>query len=839
MSNDLSEKMKDLRQKAEFIINEKKEIKENISNQDLSNIIHDLSVYQIELELQNEELRNTQKELEQTRNNYIDLFNQSPNGYITLSDIGQIIQVNSTFADMIGVDASTLIRKNFNDYIIEEDKPEFLGRFKAFFKNPDGKFIEIRLKRVHTEPIFVSISGRIVNQQNLNSIENKPNLLLSIIDITERKQAEEALRKNESLNEQMLKNIGDVIVIIDKDGINRYKSPNIEQLFGWKPEDLVGNSTWDNVHPEDLQAGMNFISSLMVAPNTTGTIELRYKKKNGTFCWIEITIVNLLHDNDVQGFLGNYHDITERKQAEEALRENQSKLEIAMSSAKMAWWEMDISTGNVVFDKRKTDMLGYTPENFKHYKDFTDLVHHDDYNGIMNAMQSHLDGLSEKYETEYRIKTNSGDYKWFYDIGTIVIWDSNGSPLKVTGLVLDISERKKTEDALKESEEKFRKIFENSGDGIFFLSFTTDIVKINDSFARMHGYTIDEMKDIKLEELDVDDLSQVLPERFERISKGENLQFEVRHYHKDGHIIELEVVTCLITLENEKLIVAIHRDITERKQVKEEMELLLEQLRETNELIETNLYEKNALLEVITESEAKLRETVATKDKFFSIIAHDLRSPFTGLLGLTDLMSEENEGWTVEEIKTMSEEINKSANSLFKLIEDLLAWSLTQTGMTQIISEELDLYEISLNTTFSLNQTAKNKNIKLIQNIKQGTFFTGDRNMLTTVFRNLVSNSIKFTRENGIIEIGIEEASNELEDNYVVFVKDNGIGMSKENQSNLFKIEKHISTKGTNNESGTGLGLILCKEFVEKHGGRIWVESEEGIGSTFYFSLKK
>jgi signal transduction histidine kinase len=187
----------------------------------------------------------------------------------------------------------------------------------------------------------------------------------------------------------------------------------------------------------------------------------------------------------------------------------------------------------------------------------------------------------------------------------------------------------------------------------------------------------------------------------------------------------------------------------------------------------------------------------------------------------------------------MSEEINKSANSLFKLIEDLLAWSLTQTGMTQIISEELDLYEISLNTTFSLNQTAKNKNIKLIQNIKQGTFFTGDRNMLTTVFRNLVSNSIKFTRENGIIEIGIEEASNELEDNYVVFVKDNGIGMSKENQSNLFKIEKHISTKGTNNESGTGLGLILCKEFVEKHGGRIWVESEEGIGSTFYFSLKK
>jgi len=164
---------------------------------------------------------------------------------------------------------------------------------------------EIRTVEVHTTPITVD---------NLT-------LLFSIIhDITKAKQAEDALRASELVHSKMIANIGDVIVIIDRNGINRYKSPNIEKWFGWRPADLVGFNTWDNVHPDDLEKGQTFLGALALKPNATGTTEVRYLCKDGSYKWIEIHIVNLLHDTSINGFLGNYHDITERKQTENAFK---------------------------------------------------------------------------------------------------------------------------------------------------------------------------------------------------------------------------------------------------------------------------------------------------------------------------------------------------------------------------------------------------------------------------------------------------------------------------------------------------------------------------------------
>jgi len=145
-------------------------------------------------------------------------------------------------------------------------------------------------------------------------------------------------------------------------------------------------------------------------------------------------------------------DITDRKKNEEALNENNARLDVAMQAAQMAWWEMDIATGNVIFGKRKSEMLGYPSEKFKHYSDFTALLLPDDYEKAMNAMRGHLEGKLDKYEVEYRILTSSNEYKWFYDIGSIVKKDPNGVPLIVTGLVLDISARVHAEKAIFEAE---------------------------------------------------------------------------------------------------------------------------------------------------------------------------------------------------------------------------------------------------------------------------------------------------------------------------------------------------------------------------------------------------
>jgi two-component system, cell cycle sensor histidine kinase and response regulator CckA len=151
--------------------------------------------------------------------------------------------------------------------------------------------------------------------------------------VTERKRAEHALRKAESLQRKMVANIGDVIVIIDKDGLNQYKSPNIEKWFGWKPEDVVGADTLENIHPGDKKAAQQFLGSLLSEPNATSTSQTRYRCKDGSYKWIEFTGTNLLHDPDIQGVLGNYHDITERKQALEALRQSEEKFRLTFASS--------------------------------------------------------------------------------------------------------------------------------------------------------------------------------------------------------------------------------------------------------------------------------------------------------------------------------------------------------------------------------------------------------------------------------------------------------------------------------------------------------------------------
>jgi two-component system, cell cycle sensor histidine kinase and response regulator CckA len=166
----------------------------------------------------------------------------------------------------------------------------------------------------------------------------------------------------------MVSNIGDVIVIIDKNGLNKYKSPNIENLFGWKPEELIGKSTWDNVHPDDLEAGRVFFTAILSEPNAAGAIEVRYKRKDGNYVWIEITVRNLLHDMDIQGILGNYHDITEKKIAAEELRRFKSISDNAIYGNVIA----DLQ-GNLIYVNRFFAVIhGYEPDELigKHFSVF-------------------------------------------------------------------------------------------------------------------------------------------------------------------------------------------------------------------------------------------------------------------------------------------------------------------------------------------------------------------------------------------------------------------------------------------------------------------------------------
>jgi signal transduction histidine kinase len=244
--------------------------------------------------------------------------------------------------------------------------------------------------------------------------------------------------------------------------------------------------------------------------------------------------------------------------------------------------------------------------------------------------------------------------------------------------------------------------------------------------------------------------------------------------------------------------------------------------------------EKRAAELIITNNELKqLIQLNTDKNLFISILAHDLRSPFNALLGLSELLKENIQRYDIAEIENLVNLINKSAQNTYNLLEDLLKWTRAQSGNIPFKPQNQSFTDICKNILEILNPILESKNITVNYNPSDAINVFADVDMLKTVLRNLVSNAVKFTNKNGKIDITAVENSGYV----TVTIADNGIGIMPDDLTKLFDITQIHTTKGTEEETGTGLGLLLCKEFIEKHGGKIWVESEAGKGSKFKFTL--
>lgn len=274
--------------------------------------------------------------------------------------------------------------------------------------------------------------------------------------------------------------------------------------------------------------------------------------------------------------------------------------------------------------------------------------------------------------------------------------------------------------------------------------------------------------------------------------------------------------------------------ISHRDAVESEMSQLNNALYKSKQLIEENLLQKNALVEELKDTKSKLERINSEKDKFFSILAHDLKSPLHGFLGLTEMMAKDVTYFSREEVAEISKNMNSSAHNLYKLLQNLLEWARMQDGTVEFNPQELPLLEIVTHNKELIQKTSELKNIAVNIKIPADINITADKDMLNSILRNLLSNAIKFTASGGKIEI----CAYKTEKGFIeVSVRDTGIGIPDYLLQKLFIIGEKVGRKGTENEESTGLGLMLCKEFLEKHSGKIWVESTEGAGSTFYFSL--
>lgn len=231
----------------------------------------------------------------------------------------------------------------------------------------------------------------------------------------------------------------------------------------------------------------------------------------------------------------------------------------------------------------------------------------------------------------------------------------------------------------------------------------------------------------------------------------------------------------------------------------------------------------------------ELKAANAAKDRFFSIISHDLKGPFNGLVGISDLLVEEFDQLTKEEMLPLIEGLKNSSRTGYRLLQQLLEWARAQTGRIEYAPAKVDLKLLAEETQSLLSEQARAKQIELVLDLPEGATGWGDKNMLLTVLRNLTSNAIKFSHPGSTVRLEAQK----IEMGWQVCVADQGVGMDDAARQKLFKLDTPLSTEGTSGEEGTGLGLLLVHEFIKRHEGQLWVESTPGQGSQFYFTLSR
>jgi len=494
------------------------------------------------------------------------------------------------------------------------------------------------------------------------------------------------------------------------------------------------------------------------------------------------------------------------------LLETKMRFEIAIKAGNMGVWEFWPTENKYFSDNNLKALYHFDPNELTDsLDDWSALVYKDDRELMSSTFNNFLKSKGREFKLEHRIYRKDGSIGWVVDHGLLFEAD-NEKPLRLIGTTTDITERKEAEIELQKSEEKFRNVFEGSGIGMAILSLDGQFTKVNSVFCEMLEYKEQELISINFRDVthpgDIEKSVGLVKDLLKSGARESSL-IEKRYLTKKGEIIwALTSVSLLTEFESKPLYFIVQvQDITKRKRNEEQVLKYAEELKNLN----------------------------ASKDKFFSIISHDLRSPFNSLLGLTEFISHYYDDMNPSEVKSSILNVYNSAQQVYNLILNLLEWSMLQSGRLKVEKGVINLAELGVEIINLYKDAADNKQLELVNNINENILVYADKYMIDTIIRNFVSNSIKFTNSGGKIIIkGVING-----DNAEVSVTDTGIGISIANQKNLFRIDEQFRRDGTGNEKGTGLGLILCKEFIEKNNGVLWVESEEGKGSRFSFTVPR
>jgi PAS domain S-box-containing protein len=516
--------------------------------------------------------------------------------------------------------------------------------------------------------------------------------------------------------------------------------------------------------------------------------------------------------------------------ATEALRKSEERFRLAINATKEGLWEWDIQTNQEFFSPRWCEILGYSfddPELPHTFNSWTSRIHPDDYDHVISAMNNHLE-KGTKYDVDYRHRHKSGEYRWQNSIGQAV-FDESGKPIKMVGCISDITERKRAEAALRETEERFRVLFENSRDAIMTLgppdwNFTSGNAATLALFRAKNVQEFISYGPVNLSperQPDGHASAEKAKEMIETALREGSHFFEWMHLRTDGEEFPATVLLTRMEQAGNVFLQSTARDITEQKRAEEE-------LRETNRRLEAATERANRLA-------FDAQAANIAKSQFLANMSHEIRTPMNGVIGMTGLLLATD---LSEEQHRYAETANSSAEALLSVINDILDFSKIEADKLELEELDFDMRATFEDAAELLALRAHEKNLEFICRIdpEVPTFLRGDPGRLRQILINLGNNAIKFTsRGEVVIEAKVEsETDDRLK--IRVEVRDTGIGVPQDRIGLLFTAFQQMDASTSRRFGGTGLGLAISKRLAELMGGEVGVESVEGRGSTFWFT---
>ncbi len=796
-----------------------------------------------------EELK-IKESLEKKEQEIGEIFNDAPLGIFQTTSAGKVIHINNEMANILGFksqDEALIKYANISHKLYADPKKreEFIQILKEKGEVKNFEYQAITANGVYK---WLKMDARISKKNADGSffIDGFTQ------DISELKTTSLKLNENERKYRSLIEQSNDAIFILSPEGNHLEVNKKAMELTGYSREEFLNMGYRQLVLPElheDSKAKLTELNQGL----RPKSYEKVFVSKSGEHIPVELTVSPIQDVNDnLKYILSIARDIRERKQAEEEsqflastalelihyqnlgdikqfvadrlyqLLGGQAIITVVDFNHDTGKWKMATTKGIDSKSHKLTELLGFDIRQME-----GDIL-----DNKAQLSEGHLIELNDDFEslTKGRIKKNTGKIiknllsldktycisirqnESIYSNITLLIKKKTKKFNKrlIEALVMQTSlffEKRIAEQALKASEEMFRTLVENQGEGAGIVDENEVFVFANPMAEHLFGVPRGKLVGKSLEHFLDTEAFQLIKEKTKLRRQGKASTYDIDIQQPAGKRISLLLTVTPQFDKNGSFegSFAVFRDITQLK----------------------------AAEKALREKETKLLQMNATKDKLFSIIGHDLKNPLSSLLGFTKLLKRKYDSAEKQKALHYIDMIEQSAVSMASLLENILNWSQTQYDVSNVHAEILSIQQVVDDSVKVVKASAENKNIQIIEQLSPSSFVRADGNMIKTVIRNLLSNAIKFTHPGG--EIKIETFSSG--DMLISKVVDSGIGIPQDRLDSIFHVKSSSSTIGTAGEEGTGLGLIICKEFIEQNMGKIWVEKSDDQGTTFCFSL--